>query len=67
MTTVDEQEPVVMMLRGDMKTAQKQARCACGEPEDGGEFGWFTSHDEDGAWRTYCNACGSEIGEGKKP
>jgi hypothetical protein len=32
------------------------AKCKCGEPEDGGEFGWFDADDG-----TFCNACGSEV------
>lgn len=32
------------------------APCACGEPEDGGQFGWFTTDDG-----TFCNACGDEV------
>lgn len=35
-----------------------QRKCpSCGEPEDGGDFGWFT--DESGT--TYCNNCGNEV------
>lgn len=32
------------------------AVCECGEPEDGGEFGWHTVGDT-----TRCNACGATI------
>ncbi len=31
--------------------------CDCGEPEDGGEFGWFDTPEGE----TVCNACGSVI------
>jgi len=32
-------------------------RCSCGEPEDGGEFGWFDAADG----VTRCNACGEAV------
>jgi hypothetical protein len=35
--------------------------CSCGEPEDGGEFGWFTVVGSLGDQQTWCNACGEEV------
>lgn len=37
-------------------SARRSLACSCGEPEDGGEFGWYDTEDA-----TYCNACGSKV------
>ena len=31
--------------------------CVCGEPEDGGDFGWFDHADGN----TYCGSCGDTV------
>lgn len=36
--------------------------CPCGEPEDGGEFGWFDADDG-----LVCNACGGNPLRPKRP
>jgi len=42
-------------FKQDNNTAATSARCVfCGEPEDGGQFGWF----DDAAGALVCNRCG---------
>jgi hypothetical protein len=50
------------LARGTMPEATTLSRrCECGEPEDGGEFGFFDQVGDDGASVTRCNACGSVV------